>query len=373
MNESLRFFCRLPWEGLDISPQGEFKPCCKYRGTVATGFTEYIASPELKQLRELFLEGKKPDKCVRCWNDEEAGIKSKRQIEFDNHLVEQPVNKDFKIVSLSFGNTCNLACRSCSSYASSKWLTEAKKLHALGVETKQFPHTAFYKQQEFTENIKQISKHASLIEIVGGEPFYTGLAEHKEFLRYLTENSPAEKSLHYVTNVTAFPDDEFWDLWKNFKNVDIQLSIDGVGKQFEYLRWPAKWGNAYSNIKKYQQKKEKITNLQLSISHTVSSMNVYYLPEFLQWCKQEELPVPYCGKVHTPEYYDIATLPQHIKCAIFKKFGDNTELAPMVAAMQKNEESMFAEFTLMLDTLDKMRNQSFDEVFPEYAQIIKTA
>jgi len=371
-------FCRLPWEGIDISAQNEFKPCCKYRGSVSSTLTDYRSSQELTDLQNEFLSGGTPKKCVRCWNDENAGLLSKRQIDFTNHLVDlpHPPGEDgYKIVSVTFGNTCNLACRTCSSFASSKWGVIEKKLKCSPQLGGFYPHNKYYKNEEYIQDMLMISKTAKLIEISGGEPFITGEREHKHLLRQLLQYSPHEKSIHYITNATKFPDPEFWELWKYFKNVDIQLSLDGVGEKFEYLRWPAKWEEVLANVRKYKEMRSNMGNIQLSISHTISILNVWYVREFIDWCQSEKLPTPYLGLVHTPYHYAINNLTGSIKLNIadhLSKTCCQTDSEHLISFLMQppSKANSLDDFFYWTSELDEMRAQSFSTTLPEIYKII---
>ena len=49
--------CYQPWVGLDISPQGEYKPCCKYSHAISDNYNDYRNSDELNQLKLDHLNG----------------------------------------------------------------------------------------------------------------------------------------------------------------------------------------------------------------------------------------------------------------------------------------------------------------------------
>ena len=82
-------FCILPWVSLETSPIGTVRPCCladdelcddsgnKFELSTAT-FSEIQNSSDMKKLRQQFLDGKKPQTCRKCWNEERSGRKSKR-------------------------------------------------------------------------------------------------------------------------------------------------------------------------------------------------------------------------------------------------------------------------------------------------------
>ena len=361
--------CRHPWSGLDISPQGEFKPCCKYNNIVATTLTEYQTSPELAKLKEDFSNGIKPDACKRCWNDEAAGIASKRQLDNQHIFDKLPTTNSINVLSLPFGNSCNLACRICSSYSSSGWIAESKKLQEHVLDIKIYKHQRFYQDANFIKQIKDICKDVVHVEFPGGEPFLAGVNEHLDFLDFLLTLEVATISLHYITNATIFPDNAFWIRWAKFKNVDIQLSIDGTGAQFEFNRWPAKWSKVNNNIQQYIARRDICTNLQLSVSHSVSIFTVYYLPEFLKWCLQNKLGKPYLGLLSDPTMYNIKCLPSAIKDKISEKIS-RFKFENVVSYMYDEDLSeQFIESLKFIKLLDKQRNESVRLVFPELTEI----
>lgn len=365
-------FCYHPWAGLEISPQGEFRPCCKYTDSIANSLDDYQNSIKLDELKSKFLAGQRPAGCQFCWNDEDAGLPSKRQLDtqrlFTNYSIDDAT---LKVLSLSFGNSCNLACVICDSYSSSTWITESKKLRTKFPDIKIHQHQRFYQDQSFIEKIKQASTDLVHVEFPGGEPFLAGLEQHLDFLDFLISNGSQNISLHYMTNATIFPGDEFWLRWSKFKNIDIQLSIDGVGAHFEYCRWPAQWTEVEENIQKYITKREQLTNLQLSISHSVSIFNVYYLPEFTRWCLQQGLERPYLGLVNDPVRYNIKSLPAAVKEQISEKIT-RFKFENVVSYM--NEQDLYnpTEWQF-INTVDDLRNLSFKQVFPEFYQLLKDA
>jgi len=366
----MTFMCQHPWQGIDITPQGEFKPCCKYADVIATNLSDYINSPELKSLKEDFLEGKKPVGCQRCWQDEDAGLPSKRLL--DQQLIYNHVDQTgVKVLSLPFGNSCNLACRTCDSSASSAWIAETKKLQQHIPTIKIYQHQRFYQDKAFIAEIKKICADVALVEFPGGEPFIAGVDEHLDFLDYLLDKSK-NISLHYVTNATIFPDERFWSRWQKFKNVDIQLSIDGIGSQFEYNRWPAKWSTVDQHVDQYIAKREANTNIQISISHTVSIFTVYYLPEFVKWCLQKGLGKPYLGLVSNPSMYDIRCLPGLVKDNVSEKLRRFKFLEIVLYMYSENfSNEIYTQAQTYIDLLDQQRGQSFSETFLEFYQLLK--
>ena len=126
-------FCYAPWNNVEILPQGKILPCCKFQSSYYTqtfnitqhSIDDYRQSKMLADIKQEFIKGQWPTGCERCRIEEESGIKSKRQLDYDR-WQEQYDNYDLEsdtllTVSLALGNTCNLKCIICSPYASSKW------------------------------------------------------------------------------------------------------------------------------------------------------------------------------------------------------------------------------------------------------------
>ena len=111
--------CILPWISVETSPLGEIRPCCLAMDPItdtvgtalhlkSTTLTEAYNSDYMRNLRQQFLNGDKPDTCTRCWDEEAAGRTSKRmnskkrlnnligQVDFDNLNSENLIFLDLK-------------------------------------------------------------------------------------------------------------------------------------------------------------------------------------------------------------------------------------------------------------------------------------
>jgi MoaA/NifB/PqqE/SkfB family radical SAM enzyme len=130
--------CVLPWVSLETTPLGTVKPCCLADDVIPdidlsnNTLQEAFDGEYMRDLRQQFRDGMQPETCRRCWNEESAGRTSKRM----NSLARlrdmlKPANIDFDsndgkliFIDLKLGNICNLKCRICGSFSSSKWAQE---------------------------------------------------------------------------------------------------------------------------------------------------------------------------------------------------------------------------------------------------------
>lgn len=367
MNED-KITCHHIRHGLYISPQREYKPCCIYSDSLADNLEDYLNSPELKKLKSDFGKGHRPKGCQQCWNDEDAGHPSKRTRDQEHVFNDQEPADDFFVIMVAFGNSCNLACRTCGSHSSTTWIKEEIKS---GKEVEIFSHNRFYQEKTFMDEIKKISKNVRHVYFMGGESLLAGIDEHLDYLDHLIERSAGEIHLHYTTNATVIPNEKFWNRWKKFKKVDIQLSIDGIYEHFDYTRWPATWTEVSQNIKRYQDLASGQDNIKLTIGHVVSIFTVYYFPEFFKWCLQNKLKDPFISLLKYPRHYDIRSLPLKVKDKVRQKLS-KYHYDEIINYLDQEDFSEVFETTLeYINDYDKQREQSFKETFPEFYQILK--
>jgi len=371
-------FCYSPWTNLDISPQGELLPCCKYQSNAADpvfniqthSLAEYSDSAFLQQIKQEFKQDRWPTGCVRCQIEEQNNIKSKRQLDHDRwhqHYADHDLDSNqWLTASIAFGNTCNLKCITCGSYSSSRWREEY-----LDVYSQHFRHVKFYRH-DFIETFVSQAPGVIHLDIPGGEPFLSGVQEQKKLLtHYVQSGQAADISLHYTTNATVFPDADWWELWQHFREIDMQLSIDGIGARYEYIRYPAVWNETEYNVQKYIQKQKQ--NFRLGVSHTVSAYNIFYLDEFFNWCYNTGLPRPWLGRVHEPAHMSPEVWSQSARDFIVNhlmtsEYADVQDWAQLIS--RATNQDQFVEFCRRLQHPDQYRNLNFADTFPEMAQSI---
>ena len=136
-------FCYAPWSNVEIGPLGNILPCCKFRydrydnvspcNINTTSLDEYKNSTLLNSVKEDFEAGRWPVGCDRCRIEEENGIASKRQLDYQRWQDHYDrYNKvGWLTASIAFGNTCNLTCITCSPWASSRWQKEYQQKYKI--------------------------------------------------------------------------------------------------------------------------------------------------------------------------------------------------------------------------------------------------
>lgn len=373
-------FCYSPWTNLDISPVGDMAPCCKFitnkypdRFNIRQYTLEqYKHSDFLNNVKQQMLGGEWPQGCERCQIEEDNNIPSKRQLDHDRwheHYERYDLDSNkFITASLAFGNTCNLKCITCGPHSSSKWHKEYFDLSGISVRRFDFFRDNFV-DTFVSENPKIIH-----LDIPGGEPFLSGvLQQHRLLDLYIQSDQAKNISLHYTTNATIYPDESWWSLWRHFREIDLQVSVDGIGNRFEYIRFPALWSQFTNNVDRYLEAVGSIDNFRLSVSHTVSAYNIFYLDEFFEWCYNKGLPEPWLGRVHRPEHMRPSVWPNAVRENMAGKLLKSRYHSVKIWAnsmVQEDDSIYFKKFQEMCAKHDNYRGLDFKRTFPEIAQFL---
>ena len=329
-------FCVLPWVSLETSPIGTVRPCClaedeikdnngnKY-SLLTTDLNEVHNSEYMQKLRQEFLDGKKPQTCRKCWNEERSGRTSKRMHTLNRlkHIVEDTKwtvdAKPLIFVDFKLGNICNLKCRICGSWSSSTFAAE--EVHFEGKDSFHYQMLkagAWPRQnQKFWTEIDKLMGQVRYLEFTGGEPFM--IKEHFALLQRMVDRGIAKNvEIHYNTNGTHFPE-HAESIWKHFKLVEIAFSIDDVDERFEYQRANAIWSEVNNNMNLFEAMRDRNTNIQLQVCSTVNVFNVMYLEELANWIDQRSFDYVYWNMLHEAYYHSIGTLPERAKELVSNK------------------------------------------------------
>jgi organic radical activating enzyme len=391
-------FCVLPWISLETSPIGTVRPCCladdeildnngnKFKLTDAN-FVDIQNSGHMRELRTGFLAGQQPETCRKCWNEEDAGRKSKRMHTLDrlkHSLKDDQWSTDAKplmFLDIKLGNICNLKCRICGSWSSSQFAAEEisftpredqKSSHAY----KMLRAGAWPKENNhFWQQIDSVIEDIRYIEFTGGEPFM--IDQHFDMLQGIVDHGMAgQVEIHYNTNGTLFPD-RGAEIWQHFKTVEIAFSVDDIGARFEYQRSNASWGTVKENINRFRIMREHMPNLQLQCCTTVNVFNVRYLDEVALWIALQDFDFVYWNMMHDAWYFSISRLPATAKqqiadylanCDVPKQF--RSEFDRIVDFMNLGESSDGEETRQQIQRLDQRRQQDLRKIAPELAQAL---
>jgi hypothetical protein len=375
--------CPLPWTHLEVDVNGGASPCCLYKGSVPdvkvyeTGLKNIQQSAYMDNLRQQFRNGERPAGCQNCWSEEDAGKTSKRMnslYKMKNSLIDwTPDSKPtLKFIDFKLGNVCNLKCRICGSWSSSKWAQEELDYGENPVARKNLTEGGWPKRNpQFFDDIKDDLKDAEYFEFTGGEPFM--IRDHFKILMHCVEKGYAKnQDIHYNTNGTQLPPPEIFDLWSYFKRVEIAFSIDDIGPQFEYQRHPANWREVNANLIKFKER--QTPNMDFQICTTVSIFNVFNLAKIAFWVAQYQPKFFYVNTLFDPDYFNVQTLPQQVKDIVNQRYSMLTDFQPTLRFMNAANRDTPVIRQQRMDRIlqaDAYRHENFGETFPLLNKVLK--
>lgn len=413
-NEKL---CILPWVHLATYTDGSGLLCCIAKSDKKVNLNnmtieEARNSDYFKQARLDMLNNKEYSPCMACYKEEKAGLKSHRMHEnlfWKKTLGEEAILKlieetkedgsienDLYTVDFRLGNTCNLQCVMCRPQDSSKWYKEATilsktlKTHARyewdikkDVDRDKFE---WYKDEKFLDGFYEASGEMRQMIFAGGEPLL--IKEHKDIIRRLVENGTAGNiKVNYHTNGTVY-DPELIELWSHFKRVDLFFSFDGIERINRYVRYPSMYNLVVQNFKKFNDNAPP--NMHFKVLYTVQALNIYYIPEFVDWLLSLNLPrvadyydkvnnwdeIIHTGILHYPQYLSPKIFPERIKRMVTRKLSNykaenegKIKLDSLDGLCElMNSEShtnLLNQFNDYIENIDKLRNLDSKETFHE--------
>ncbi len=443
-------FCALPWIHLSTRPNGHMRLCCtanassagatndkKYGGEVGilknndgkpanlnhTPLLDGWNNGYMRDVRRKMLAGEIPPSCSKCFKEEAAGHRSKRnweteywekRIDLQSLINETSSNGEVPAklyyVDLRLGTKCNLKCIMCSPHDSSLWVSDWKKLYPqlenpslkelMSWDNHGKVDGASYNWHQnnprFWEQLYQQIPNMMQLYFAGGES--TIIEEHYELLEECVRRGEAHHiELRYNSNAVEIPD-RLLNLWNHFQRVRFHFSLDSIGPMNEYIRHPSDWQHTVSQLHRLDQTNEKV---EITIACAVQLLNIYYIPDFIKWKLSQGFkkinPWPLGAGlinfhfVYHPAILNVKVLPAWMKDRVEEKYNNFylwlkenyrndsafiesqygiRRLQGMVKFMKSEDWSVrLPELKEYLARMDNIRGTSFVETFPEMTEI----
>lgn len=305
-------FCRLPWQGLMITPLGDFRVCAL---TNSTAMDEGMALDEDGKLMNIMTHspnqgingkwhrairvndvennGAWHPTCSCCSAREVAtagdlkhpsasrrhsmewrvdskndpmgpGTYKDHDMDKNGYVKWNPTNLDIR-----FGNLCNQKCVHCSPSYSNLWYEDWVGFNNNNLEVpwgfghkkiklERNEHGKLFNPTEvrwwespiWWEKFEELMPTLQHIYITGGEPMI--VPAHDEMLDRLIASGYAKNvHLEYDTNLSVI-NSKLAERWNHFRHVEIAASVDAVGKPFELIR-TADWEQFAENVAKVKE------------------------------------------------------------------------------------------------------------------------
>jgi hypothetical protein len=367
--------CALAYHGVCVNQDGTLDPCCQYTNPFLykrLPFTEFVEFDRTvrQAMRDDFAAGKQHQGCQKCYQEEAAGWTTLRN--FANNWYPDTGHETYH-VELRLGNYCNLKCIMCSPGSSSSISAERQqhkeKFSSIGIYpyVPDMPH--YWETAEFEQFSDEFLSHIQRINITGGEPFMI-----PEVTTMLDRLMPLKQTiaLSFNTNMTLLGEKLLTRL-KEFSNLEICISLEGIGPMNDYLRYPSKWETIDSNIQKVKQ---QIPQAHLSVNHTFQHASAYSLPGLADYCTANNISLhmtlvqgdAYLGLTSVPSK-DIDKLSNWAKQAATLN-SEQKQFVRQIIATTNFEADSYLQFRDYVMVLDDIRKTNWDQTFsPTFEQL----
>lgn len=395
--------CTAPLNSILIDTNKGVRPCCYYQSGFLGNIKEHTISEIMSneawtKLKQQMLKNEWPDGCLLCKSNEESFGTSLRQVYLNDIPVDDLENDHLNHIEFNGSNICNLACVHCHSLYSSKWQierdkiikltesfdTEQKestfKLHPIidlpdsdgeSIRKMHLPDSALV-----LENLKNLDlSYVRTFSFRGGEPFLN--SETTTILNYANSLGLLDKINVSITTNGTYITDEIVDLLKKCKSIHINLSIDGVGELFNYIRY----GDAkFENVEHTISKLNAVPNLNILVSVASMNYNAFNLIEIRDWAIEmskkydKVIPIPgFNNCVINPNYLSLPTLSDDTRKNLIEYYTTNSigdEFVHVIKLlgndyMGKDVHKQWVEYTNLIESV---RGNSIINIVPQLAR-----
>lgn len=333
-------YCSLAFNSISFGPHGGSRPCCavdtyfwKETNHQLADYKNYLPTwfnnKEMVKLRQDMLNNKWNPICNLCKIREDVGQPSTRQI-FNQTLseVEKKTQRSWRtptaeitdfsnifLLDVTTGNKCNSACLMCNSTASSLWAKEQQEITGYAWTR---PNLNWFSEENIAPILDQLT-NLKAIQFAGGEPTINDAVMFM-LKRLIEQGRSKDITLGFITNLTGISD-EMLEIWNQFSTKHITISIDGVGKVNEYIRYPFTWKKVTNQLEQLKKIAKEKGNYHIGLSHTITSLNLCTFDELVKWWETQVADegcgilkaLPHVQCVNNPSYFNPAYAPKGLK------------------------------------------------------------
>jgi molybdenum cofactor biosynthesis enzyme MoaA len=414
-------FCMHPFTGLSTREDGAILACCRSHpvGWIQNETLEEVWNNDnMRRIRHQVLNNEWPKECHACQLAESNGVESLRQRHIEPRMPESRVTlypdameslredytMPFKIptMELKLNNLCNLKCRMCHPMDSTSWNDwgEIKEFYKKennimynivedhNLERKPFLDK-FQNDPNWWGSLEKNLPYFRRVEFAGGEPLMD--PQHYRILDMLMPYA-GNIELKYATNLTTLGitgGRTVHDYWPNFKSIAVNVSIDGIGNTYEYIRGNGNWNLVVNNIKeiqKFQNIRRIVGAVTVQINNVLSLENIIecffnelgiifhtHRVEYPKLLSGQVIPRPLLNvaverlensKIKIKEYEFIKQHPELYDYTI-RQIQDNINYLK-----SKDQSNLWKDCVEFNQRLDNTRNQNFLNNTPEFRDYI---
>ncbi len=331
-----------PFTGLATREDGAIQACCRSHpvGNIQSQTLEEVWNNDtMRRIRKQVLNNEWPTECHACQLSEENGVESLRQRHIEPRIPESRITlyptaleslrddytMPFEIptMEIKLNNLCNLKCRMCHPMDSTSW-NDWKEVEPFYEKEGNFMVQAirdlnlmnkpyldkFEDNSNWWTSFEKLLPYFRRVEFAGGEPLMD--PQHYRILDMLKPYG-SNIEIKYATNGTTVGikgGRNIHDYWPHFKSVAVNVSIDGLGDAYSYIRGNGNYIDVVDNINIIKQ----IPNVRRIVGAVaVQVSNVLILDKMIEEFLDNLGIIFYTNMVNYPNALCPQVLPQALK------------------------------------------------------------
>ena len=409
-------FCAAPWFQIRTNNNGNFRACCvidqsktEFTGTVDFTYPEvsadqWLNSDYIQYIRQELSDGNRIKECNNCWQKENNGAVSMRQISNNTvtknhgHKIDQSWVKaylkhktDYKsdlllAADIKLTNICNFACSMCSPSDSSKIYAhwhQTKNSKWVEYNLSKDPaylnqvRTTFVEKNNYQLLKFVIDQHTPNIKVLGGEPLLD--TEMIKMLSSIPDQQKQKTALTIVTNGSVSLLETSKELGK-FGHIHFSVSLDGIGDVQDWIRKGSDWESVSKNLDQFCN--QMPVSCSISSQCTVQAMTLLHVDQLILWTAQRNIPLTF-NLLTKPECMSVAAIPDKIRNECYTRLAKlsspirlenafNQTLSPsslisMIKDIPVDTSNHFL-LTNFLEWYDQ--NHTWKTIFPEWCKYL---
>jgi hypothetical protein len=365
-------YCSAVYKGLYVQKDSdtEFRlaACCVNKPGSLVDVVDFVNNEELKKLRSDFDQGLRPDSCRECWTLEDKGIRSPRADKMEWHGDTAPTAVELATLHYNVPPLCNAKCITCGPNLSSAWAAEEAKFEP-DVAHKRVFNIIRHAPVELKLDLTQLY----LVYFNGGEPMLS-----KDINLVLNEIKLQQGTLDMIhlqinTNCSVWPSEEDIELWSQCGKISLMCSIEAVGQQFEYIRYPLNWQEVSANVKKFATITPKHMPIMCMLVPNIGIHNILEYSKLLDWfdALQNDHKTYDINPMLTAGPLALTNASKKLKQMMLNSLGDDPRLDVIRGFIENTDsaEDNNSWIDYLETTIDYRRNLNWRETFPLLSQL----
>ncbi len=301
--------------------------------------------------------------CWECKQIEAAGSKSFRKSMLQHFGEKRNLTGPLRIDFL-FDRSCNLACTICNPQASTFWqqyLKQNKFASPIIVNTSNVDKVIEVLKTLDLSNLEQV-------QFCGGETLMgTAYWKVADVLSKIVPHADKNLLVGFQTNGTQTVDKKYYEIIEKFHLVKFFISIDGINKRFNYLRWPGDWNQVSENI--LELRENLPFNVMFLVQETLSNFNLFYSDEVATWIANNFATNRVADKVeHSQQLVIHDLLGIEVITEEYVAAINNRNIRNMLPGNWKENPDKIKQMLLETAKHDQARGQNWKTAFPEIVQ-----